>query len=357
MRRTTIKDVAREAGVSLGTVNKALTDKKGISKESKQKVLDAAKKLDYKINHLAGSLARNTIHIGIVIPSDWEDYYSDICDGIAYEMNRLIDWKVEGVTLKYAVKSTDAEEQALECFKRMNEKGINAIIFCHDNYSAYTRAFEFAADKNIDVICVGTGLLDKCAGSPAVIEVDAYKCGRIAAELLENALPENSEVVVLVGSKSVAPHIEKIKGFTDRIAEGGKLKLCAEIETQDNDTLSKTLTEEIIQSRKIGGIYVATGAVSGVCCAVLEGGNMGEIKIVATDLSDACRANMNEKIICATIYQNTFMQGVMAVNLFYKRFTTGEKIAENILVPPVIFTKESLLDRDKKGMYSSITEL
>lgn len=357
MRRTTIKDVAREAGLSLGTVNKALTDKKGISKESKQKVLDAAKKLDYKINHLAGSLARNTIHIGIVIPSDWEDYYSDICDGIAYEMNRLIDWKVEGETLKYAVKSTDAEQQALECFMRMKEKGINAIIFCHDNYSAYTRAFEFAADNNIDVICIGIGLLDQFKGFPAVIEVDAYKCGRIAAELLENSLPENSEVVVLVGSKSVTPHIEKIKGFADRITEGGKLKLCAEIETQDSDALSKTMTEEIMQKREISGIYVATGAVSGVCDAAVESGKAGKIKIVATDLSDACRANMSGNIIYATIYQNTFLQGVMAVNLFYKRFTTGGKIAEKMLVPPVIFTKESLLDRDKKGMYTSITDI
>lgn len=354
MRRATIKDVAREAGVSLGTVNKALTDKKGISKESKQKVLDAVKKLDYKTNHLAGSLARNAIRIGIVIPSDWEDYYNDICDGIAYEMDRLIDWKVEGVTLKYAVKSTDAENQALACFKSMHEKGINAIIFCHDNYSTYARAFEFAADKNIDVICVGIGLLDKCASFSAVIEVDAYKCGRIAAELLENALPENSEVIVLVGSKSVTPHIEKIKGFADRLAESGKLKLCAEMETQDDDTLSKAMTGEIIKKREIGGIYVATGAVSGVCNAVMESGSAGKIKVVATDLSNACRANMNKKTIFATIYQNTFLQGVLAVNLFYKKFTTDEKFAGKMLVPPVIFTKESLLDKNKNGMFTSI---
>jgi len=355
--RITIKEVAREAGVSLGTVNKALTGKTGISKESKQKVLNAVEKLGYKTNYVAGSLARNAIRIGIIIPSDWEDYYSDICDGIAYEMNRLIDWKVEGVTLKYAVKSNDAEQQALECFKRMNQEGINALIFCHDNYSTYARALEFAAEKNIDVICVGIGLLDKCSNFSTVIEVDAYKCGRIAAELLENFLPDNSNVAVFVGSKGITPHIEKIKGFSDKIVESGKLKLCAAFETEDDDMLSQRMTHELIDKNAIDGIYVATGAVRGVCQAICESGNAGKIKIVATDLSDDCIKNMNNNIICATVYQNTFLQGVMAVNLFYKHFSAGEKFTDIILVPPVLFTKESLLSDGQKGMYASYSTM
>lgn len=355
--RTTIKDVAREAGVSLSTVNRALTGKNGISKELKQKILDTVDRLDYKTNHVAGSLARNAIRIGIIIPVDWEDYYSDICDGIAYEMDRLIDWKVEGVTLKYSVKDDNAEQQVLECFKTMHDDGINAIIFCHDNYSTYAKALDFAAKKSMDVVCVGIGLLDKSVNFSAVIEIDAYKCGRIAAELLENCLPENSRVAVIVGSKGVTPHLEKIKGFSDRIKEGGKLILSAELENRDDDTLSHSIVGNIIINGELDGIYVATGAVSGVCRAVSEKGKTGKIKIIATDLSDDCKKNINDGVIYATLYQNTFFQGVTAVDILYKHFSAGKKLADKILVPPVIFTKESLLDDDVKGIYTSITNI
>ncbi len=352
MGRSTIKDVAREAGVSLSTVNRALTGKSGISKELKQRILDTVERLDYKVNAVAGSLARSAIRIGIVVPIEWEDYYSDICEGINYEMNRLIDWKVEGVTLKYPDDVEDIEQHVLDCFIKLHEDGINAIIFCHDNYTTYENALAFTAEKNIEVVCVGIGLLDKGANFPTVIEVDAYKCGRIAAELLENSLPENSRVAIIIGSKQVTPHVDKIKGFADRINESGKLVVSAELEDMDNNNISYSIAKNLIENEGVDGIFIATSAVSGVCRAVSESGNSGKIKIVATDLSGDCKKNMRDGIICATLYQNTFFQGVTAVDLLYKHFSAGKDIADKILVPPVIYTKESLIDDSMNIIYT-----
>ncbi|MBR5542704.1 MAG: LacI family DNA-binding transcriptional regulator [Oscillospiraceae bacterium] len=354
MKRTTIKDVAREAGVSLSTVNKALTGKKGISKELKQKVLDTVERLDYKINRVAGSLARSTIRIGIIIPSDWEDYYSDICDGIAYEMDNMVDLKVEGVTLKYATKEKDSEKQVLDAFRKMEREKIRAIIFCHDNYSTYESAVEFATRQNITVICIGIGLRDRFAKFSTVIEIDAYKCGRIAAEYLENCLPENSGVAVMLGSKSVMPHAEKLRGFSDRIKESGKLRLCATIETEDDDRASESLTYELIRKKKPDGIYVATGAVSGVCRAVSESGKA--MKIIATDLSADCRNYIKKDIVSATLYQNTFAQGIVAVDMLYKHFSTEARLPEKLLVAPVLFTRECLPEEGKKVTLTTIAD-
>ena len=114
------------------------------------------------------------------------------------------------------------------------------------------------------------------------------------------------------------------------------------------------MTGELIEKRAISGIYVATGAVSGVCRAVCESGGAGKIKIIATDLSDDCRRNMESGVIYATIYQNTFLQGVMAVSMFHRHFSAGKSLDDKILVPPVLFTKESLLGDGKRGMYTSI---
>jgi len=340
MARATIKDVAREAGVSLSTVNKALTGKTGISKELKEKILATAERLDYKANRVAGSLARSAIKIGTILPSDWEDYYNDICDGIAYEMERLSDWKVEGMTLKYSVKGESEEQQALECFEQMYAQDIHAVIFCHGNYSAYKKAMDFAESKGIKVVCVGIGLLDEHEYF-STIEVDAYKCGRIAAELLENMLPEGSNAEIIIGSENIWPHKEKVRGFVDRLSEKSGIHCHGMMQTLDNDSIAYELTKELLKNKTIGGIYIATGAAEGVCRAAAECGR--KIKIISTDISGQCRRYIENGTIAATIYQNTFKQGVTAVDVLYKFFSYGTEPKKSIAVAPVIYTKESLM--------------
>lgn len=355
MGRATIKDVAREAGVSLSTVNKALTGKKGISGELKQRVLEVAQRLDYKVNPLAGSLARNTIRIGVILPNDWEEYYSDICDGIAYEMERFANWKVEGVTLKYSVKDENAEQQALECVRRMNALGIRAVIFCHGNYLSHTQALAYAAQEKMDVICVGMGL-QQAHPCFATIEVDARRCGRVAAELLEQCLPDGSSAAVIIGSKAIWPHREKVLGFSDRLAEGGRVSCFAALESGDDAQTAYRLTMELLQEPSVRGIFVATGAVEGVCRAVADSGQAGKIKIVATDLTQACVQYMKNGTVGFTIYQNTFLQGVTAVNMFYRYFAAGTVPDRQTVVPPMLFTKESLLEKEKRCLYTDVLE-
>jgi LacI family transcriptional regulator len=66
-RAARLEDVAALAGVSTATASKALHNKPRISEETKQRVLDAAKQLNYSPNKLAQSLARGTTGtIGLV---------------------------------------------------------------------------------------------------------------------------------------------------------------------------------------------------------------------------------------------------------------------------------------------------
>jgi LacI family transcriptional regulator len=57
MRKVTIEDISRETGLSRGTVSRALNDRSEISLETRQRVLNACKKLKYVPSHAARSLA------------------------------------------------------------------------------------------------------------------------------------------------------------------------------------------------------------------------------------------------------------------------------------------------------------
>lgn len=74
MIKVTIKDVAKEAGVATSTVSRVLSNNPKISEETKVKVNEAIKKLNYKPNAIARSLANNKTKIlGVVLPSEADD--------------------------------------------------------------------------------------------------------------------------------------------------------------------------------------------------------------------------------------------------------------------------------------------
>ncbi len=71
----TRKDVAKAAGVSVATVSNVLSKRLNVSDEKKEKVLEAAKKLNYIPNHTAKSLSSGrTKHIGVII-NDYDNPY------------------------------------------------------------------------------------------------------------------------------------------------------------------------------------------------------------------------------------------------------------------------------------------
>lgn len=72
--RVTIKDVAKEAKVATSTVSRVLSNNPRISEETKERVHDAIKKLNYRPNAIARSLANNKTRIlGVVLPNEAVD--------------------------------------------------------------------------------------------------------------------------------------------------------------------------------------------------------------------------------------------------------------------------------------------
>jgi LacI family transcriptional regulator len=73
----TLKDVAREAGVGLGTVSRALSGHPQVSPETRQHVTEVALRLGYQSNGLARALRRNeTNTIGLIIPDLENEFYT-----------------------------------------------------------------------------------------------------------------------------------------------------------------------------------------------------------------------------------------------------------------------------------------
>lgn len=93
MEKITIKDIAREAGVSVGLVSMALNGRSGVNRETSQKIMAVIKRLGYIPNKAASTLRMGYKKtIGVITPDLSDYYFSDISrkienlDGVGHVM-------------------------------------------------------------------------------------------------------------------------------------------------------------------------------------------------------------------------------------------------------------------------------
>ena len=81
-RRVTMSDVAREAGISLMTVSRAVNAKGEISPQTRARVLRVAEEMGYRPSDIARGLATRRTHtLGLVIPDVANPFFSDVARG------------------------------------------------------------------------------------------------------------------------------------------------------------------------------------------------------------------------------------------------------------------------------------
>ncbi len=89
-RKLTLKDIARELGVSISTVSKSLKNSEEIGRDTKEKVQAFAKLYNYKPNNIAVSLKnKHTKNIGVIIPDIVHYFFTTVFRGIEKYANSL----------------------------------------------------------------------------------------------------------------------------------------------------------------------------------------------------------------------------------------------------------------------------
>lgn len=117
----TIRKIAKDLKIAVSTVSKALRDSHEISEETKQKVFDYARKLDYIPNPYAGSLKnKKTKNIAIVVPEVADTFFSNAINGI----DRIARAKGYHVMIYLTHESPEREESILQELRSGRVDGI-----------------------------------------------------------------------------------------------------------------------------------------------------------------------------------------------------------------------------------------
>ena len=124
-RRTSLKDLAHQLGVSIATVSRALRGSHEVSEEMRTKVKELAKQLNYRPNPFAQSLRKEAPrNIGVVVPNLVTHYYAAVLDGIE-DYARQNGYSVFSCN---SHEDYNREEQAIDNFISMHVEGIIACL-------------------------------------------------------------------------------------------------------------------------------------------------------------------------------------------------------------------------------------
>lgn len=165
----TIKDVAREAGLAVGTVSRVLNNRGYISENARKRVDEAMKKLNYQPNEMARSLQKKRSNmIGVIVPQIAHPYFASLISSLeetAYKNDyRILLLNSQGIPTK--------ENEFLDlCYRNQ----VVGIVLCNGN-------MDIAKSNRMSVPVIT--IERKMEGGDASIECDNEQGGRMAAEHL-----------------------------------------------------------------------------------------------------------------------------------------------------------------------------
>jgi LacI family transcriptional regulator len=126
---TTIRDVAREAGVSVATVSRVLNDSGPVRDETRQRIEDVARRLRYAPNSAARSLStRKTRTIGVLLPDLYGEFFSEVIRGI--------DQVVQAAGWHLLVSSSHNEWSAIEAALRVMRGRVDGLLMMSPDLDA-----------------------------------------------------------------------------------------------------------------------------------------------------------------------------------------------------------------------------
>lgn len=176
MKKITIKDIAREAGVSVGLASMVLNEKPGVSSKNAEKVRAVMDRLNYKPNKAASALrSGNRKTIGVITPDLSNHYFSEVSrhiENIAYE---------NGYTVLFG-SSDERRDKIASLIDTFYSDGIQGILMTpsQDSVQEIHRAIELG----MKVVMMNRHLEDVSgAGS---VTLDNEKAVEIALEHLIN---------------------------------------------------------------------------------------------------------------------------------------------------------------------------
>lgn len=334
-----IKEIAAALHISIGTVDRALHNRPGVSPKTHAKVMKMAEKLQYRPNVAARSLKLNRrLRIGINLPRQIASFFGPLREGI-----RAAAAATHGLNLELDFQMYPRLGSGdLEMLESTLGRNYDGLIITPGDPVRMDPLVRRLTQQGTAVVCVASDA--PRTERLAAVCTDAAASGGIAAELLALTIKEKAAVATITGSLGTQDHAEKLRGFAATLATvAPHLSLLPAMESHERPKEAYQATLALLDRKtRPQGIYISTANSLPVLRALEEQEMLGQIEVITTDLFSELVPLIESGSILATLYQRPFTQGKVALETLVKYLTEKVKPEPVTRLAPHIILRSNL---------------
>lgn len=300
-----IKDIARLAGVSAGTVDRVLHNRGRVSDAAQKKITEVMQQIDYKPNLLARTLGSNKKYrLAVIFPDPASDpYWLKAQEGIWQAESEWVQYGISILPFTFDLLSKKSFAKVAEtAFEAHPDGVVLAPIFHHESLPAIDKF----RTQRIPIVLFNTYLAESHPLS--FIGQNLYESGRVGAELMMTGM-EGGRIAILHLDEDVMDSVhlhEKEKGFRDVFQETAHAA-SYEIITVCMERREKGLEgklETLFRDEALKGVFISTSRGTAVAASVLHRVGKNGIRLIGYDLLDINLPYLNNRTIDFLINQN-----------------------------------------------------
>ena len=318
----TIKDVAKEAGVAVGTVSKVINNIP-VKPETKVLVEEAIKKLKYEPNVYARGLKINkTNTVAVILPTIWHPFFSEL----AYNIEKCLREVGMKMILCNSEKNQQSEIEYISMAKQNKMDGIIAIT--------YSNIDEYVSEK-IPFVSIDRYF----SKDITYISSDNFQGGKLAAEKLIVAGCKNIAYIGR-GSKIDNATRKRKEGFISYCTENNINYSICELLGSANEfeiLLDEFIEENFKEKIKIDGVFAVTDRHALDFIKRLENINVNVPKDVQVIGFDGSRSFNQDEFKISTIRQPIELMAKKSVEALIN--IIEDKPLEKKVILPISFIK------------------
>lgn len=322
----TLKDVAKETGLTVTTISRVLNNRGYISEETREKVYAAMKKLNYQPNEVARSLSKQSSNtIGVIVPHIRHPYFADLISNLENQAYQR----------KYKIllfNSREKHEKMKKYLEMCSSNRVAGIILCSGNVQ-----LDNMQSLNIPLVTIERYL----ENGTAAVECDNYLGGKIAAQhLIEKGC---KQLLCFSGIYNNAmPADSRAVAFRET-CQANQIE-CKEITTsmvQYNDLEYYEFIERFLRENpKVDGIFASSDLIAAQViqiCAKMKKRIPEDIKLVGFD---DVNISMLTTPRITTIHQPIKEMAATAVDLVINA-SQGNLVPSRTMLPVALVERES----------------
>lgn len=301
--RPTVNDIAREAGVSLATVDRVLNARPGVREKTIRAVNDAITKLGYVRDLTAANLARSrSYRMAVVLPDTESQFVQTLADALVEAGSMAATSRVEVRLLRFPAEDPHALAALLAS---LPARGFAGVALMAPETPILRDAVRGLRAKGLPVVALVSDLPN--TGRDHFIGIDNRAAGRTAGVLMGRFLgAPPGEVLVLGPSLLAGDMIERRRGFDEvMLRDFPGIEVLPSLETHGSGrTLRQVVAERLANAPGVRGIYAMGDGHRALTQVLEEMGLSGKLVVIAHELTPHVRQALEAGEITAVITQN-----------------------------------------------------